>query len=236
MNIIKNVPKLNVMPTGKLWVFFGKPKVGKSTFAASWNKTLMIDLENGTTEILCDVVKPKNLDEFKKILVDPQLKDYDTIVIDTVDVIYAMMEENVIKRLNLQNKTNYSYIGEFSFGLGWASVKNMMRTFVLKDLTNLMRQNKNVILLLHEKSEIVKRKGQEDRTVYNVNLTGQTATVITSLCDVIGRIYIEKDKNMISFSPNADLGGSRIKALAGKRIPASFEIMKKAIESYKGDK
>ena len=104
MQIIKNKPVHNKMPTGKLWCFFGKPKVGKSTFAASWDKPLMIDLENGATEIECDVVQPRNLDELRKFLVDPQLKNFDTIVIDTFDIVYTMVSSEVVDRMNRQFK------------------------------------------------------------------------------------------------------------------------------------
>lgn len=234
MNIIKNKPVINKLPKGKLFIFFGKPKTGKSTFAATWGKSLMIDLENGTTEIECAVVKPRDFVELRKFLKDPQIKEFDTIVIDTLDVVYAMMEEVIVNRMNGQFKTNYSYIGEFPMGAGWSNTKNLMKAFIIKDLMGLMRQDKNIILLLHEKSEIVKRKGESDRTVYNISLPGQTATLVTSLADVIGRITIENDQNIVSFSASADLGGSRIKALAGKKIPLSYEIMIKTIEKYTG--
>jgi hypothetical protein len=47
MEIIKNKPKHNVFPSGKLWAFFGKPKIGKSTFGSTWDKSIIFDFENG---------------------------------------------------------------------------------------------------------------------------------------------------------------------------------------------
>ena len=233
MNIIKNVPKHNVFPSGKLWCFFGKPKVGKSTFAASWKNVLMIDLENGTSEIECDVVKPKNLTELRKFLSDPQLKEFDTIVIDTFDIVYAMITEEVIDRMNKQFKSQYTYIGEFPMGAGWANGKNAVNELIMKYFNPLMNQGKNVVLLLHEKSEIIQRKGEKDRTVYNITLPGQTATLVTGSSYTIGRIYMEDNKNYISFSPSVDATGSRSRALAGKKMPLSYKMIVETIEKYK---
>jgi hypothetical protein len=44
---------------------------------------------------------------------------------------------------------------------------------------------------------------------------------------------MEDDKHLISFSPTVDLTGSRSRALAGKRIPLSYDIMVKTVEKYK---
>jgi GTPase SAR1 family protein len=234
MEIINNKPQHNVFPSGKLWCFFGKPKVGKSTFASSWNKSLMIDLENGTSEIECDVVKPRNLDEIRKFLSDPQLKNFDTIVIDTFDIIYSMITDEVINRMNAQFKTRYTYIGEFPMGAGWANTKNGVNDLMKKYFYPLMNQGKNIILLLHEKSELVQRKGEKDKIVYNISLPGQAATLVTGASYTIGRVYIEENgKNFISFSPAIDMTGTRSHALAGKRIPLNFKKIVEIIESYK---
>lgn len=236
MNIIKNVPVHNVFPNGKLWTFFADSKIGKSTFGSQWDKALIFDLENSTDEIQCSVVKSKNLTELRKDLVSPQLNDFDSIIFDTFDVLYSMIADEVIDRLNRQNKTNYQSLGEFGFGVGWSNARIETQKLIVKYFYPLMTQGKNVILLLHEKSEIVSRQGKPDRTIYNVALPGQTATLVTGLSYTIGRIYIENGKRLISFSPGIDKSGTRSRALAGKKIPASYEIMRKTIEGYKGDK
>ena len=233
MEIIKNKPVHNKMPQGKTWCFFGKPKVGKSTFAASWDRVLMIDLENGTSEIDCQVVKPRNLTELRKFLIDPQLKEFDTIVIDTFDVVYSMISDEVLERMNRQNKTNYQSIGEFGFGTGWSNSKIATQKLIIKYFYPLMTQGKNIVILLHEKAEIISREGKPDRTIYNISLPGQAASLVTGMVYTIGRVYMEDNKHLISFSPAVDLTGSRSRALAGKRIPLSYDIMVKTIENYK---
>ena len=234
MKIIKNNPVHNVFPKGKLWTFFGKPKTGKSTFAATWPNSLIFDFENGTTEIDCQVVKPKNIIEFRKFLQDPQLKNFETIVFDTFDIVYAMITEEVIIRMNHQNKTNYQSIGEFGFGTGWSNAKSEIDKLMKIYFNPLLNQGKTIILLIHEKSELIQRKGEKDRTIYNISIPGQAAGLVTGASYTIGRVYIEDNgKNFISFSPAIDATGTRSRALAGKKIPLDYNIMIKTIESYK---
>jgi hypothetical protein len=233
MNIIKNVPKHNVFPSGKLWTFFADSKIGKSTFGAQWDKALIFDFENSTDEIECTVVKPKNLIEFRKDLISPQLKEFNTIVIDTFDVLYSMLADEVIDRMNRQNKTNYQSIGEFGFGTGWSNAKIETNKLIVKYFYPLMAQGKNIVLLLHEKSEIISREGKPDRTIYSIALPGQTATLVNGLSYTIGRIYIENETRFISFSPGIDKSGTRSRALAGKKIPVSYKMIVETIEKYK---
>ena len=130
MNIEKNKPEPNKFPNNRLWICYGRPKVGKTTFAASWPDSIIIDLENGTNDIECTRVKPRTLKELKEALTMPELKDYQTIVIDSLDVLYSLLERNTISVLNKQLKTNYSYVGSFPMGAGWSHAKNSMKSWI----------------------------------------------------------------------------------------------------------
>ena len=225
-------PEPSKFPTNRLWLVYGSPKTGKTTFSSMWDSALIIDLENGANDIACTRVRPRTLKELKESLVMKEIEDYNTIVIDSLDIIYSLIERNTIMVLNKQLKTNYSYVGSFPMGAGWSHAKNSMKSWVFEYIIPLMQSDKNVIFIAHEKSETVKRDGKEDETKYGISLPGQTGTLITSLCDAIGRVHIKNGKNMISFSPSRDLGGSRIRAIAGRDLPLSFNVMKKVVEKY----
>lgn len=232
MNIEQVKPKPNEFPNNRLFLIYGSPKTGKTSYSASWPESIIIDLENGANDIECVRVKPRTLKELKESLTMPELKDYQTIVIDSLDILYSLIERNTISVLNKQAKTNYNYIGAFQFGAGWSHAKNSLKSWIFEFIIPLMHDNKNVILICHEKSEVVKRAGKDDETKYGISLPGQTATLVTSLADAIGRVHIKNGKHMISFSPAHDLGGSRIKALAGRDIPLNIKIMRSVIEKY----
>lgn len=232
MKIETVIPKANEFPDNRLWLVYGAPKTGKTTFAATWKNPLIIDLENGTNNIECNRVRPRTMKELKESLTMKEIDNYDTIVIDSMDIIYSFIERNTIATLNKQLKTSYSYVGSFPMGSGWAHSKNSMKSWIFEYVIPLTQNDKNVIIIAHEKSENVKREGKEDETKYNIALPGQTATLVTSLCEAIGRVHIKNGKHMISFSPAHDLGGSRIKALAGRDMPLNIKVMTNVIEKY----
>jgi len=232
MEIEKIVPKVNEFPDNRLWLVYGAPKTGKTTFASTWKNPLIIDLENGSNNIECTRVRPRTMKELKDALTMKEIADYDTIVVDSMDIIYSFIERNTISVLNKQLKTNYSYIGSFPMGSGWAHSKNSLKSWIFEYVIPLTQNDKNVIIIAHEKSENVKREGKEDETKYNIALPGQTATLVTSLCEAIGRVHIKAGKHMISFSPAHDLGGSRIKALAGRDMPLNIKVMQNVIAKY----
>jgi hypothetical protein len=232
MEIETVTPEPSKFPVNRLWLIYGAPKTGKTTFANTWDKPLFFDLENGTNDIECVRVRPKTLKEFQDNLKDPELENYNTIIIDSIDLVFNFLERLVIGRLNKQLKTNYSFIGQFPNGLGWSSVRNAMKSWIFEFIVPITQSDKNVLFIAHEKSEIVKREGKEDKTRYGINIPGQTAGVITSLSDVVGRVHIKGGKHMISFSPARDLGGSRIKAIAGRDIPLSIKVLRTVISKY----
>lgn len=237
MAIIHHKPETNKFPTDMLFGFFGRPKIGKSTFAASWDKPLIFDLESGYQEIEGDLIIPEKYGDFIRELHNKQnTKPYNTIVIDSLDVVYGWGEHNAMLALNKSFKTNYSTISEFPHGSGWGVARNNLKKFIMVDLFEIMRSGKNVVLILHEKSETIKRNNKEE-TIYKIALPGQSSNMVEQLCSVIGRIYAKriagKFEPRISFLPGEDDGGSRIKALAGKDIPLDFQVMKNVIESGK---
>lgn len=235
MTIIHHEPETGKFPKGTIFAFFGRPKIGKSTFAASWDKPLIFDLESGYQEISADIIIPKNYEEFIRELRNKKnLNPYETIVIDSFDVVYNWAEENAIASLNKSFKTAYTIISDFPHGSGWGVSRNNIKRFILNDLFNIIRTGRNVVLILHEKSETIKRNNKES-TIFKIALPGQSSNLVASLASVVGRIYSKeiagKFEPRISFIAGIDDGGSRIKSLAGKTIPLDFKVLKSVIES-----
>jgi archaellum biogenesis ATPase FlaH len=144
-------------PNNNLFLFYGKPKSGKSSFVATWDNPLVFDLESGYNNISADIITPKTYQEFLKELHNPKnLKPYDNIIIDTIDI--------------------------FPHGSGWASARVGLKKFIMGDLFNIKRMDKNVILVAHEKSITITRNGKEENA-FTLSLPGQTASMVESLAD-----------------------------------------------------
>ena len=221
-------------------MFFGSPKTGKSSFAATWNNPICFDLESGYSNIEADIIVPKTHQEFLKEINNPKnLKPYDTVIIDTIDIVYEWIEKATIDMLNRSFKTSYGSIGEFPHGTGWSMARMNTKKFIFNDLFNITRMDKNVVIIAHEKAITITRNGKEE-TAYKLSLPGQTSSTVASLASVVGRVYSKsiagKLEPRISFSPGQDDGGSRIKALAAKDIPLDFNVLKNVIESTKSKK
>jgi hypothetical protein len=237
MTIIHHEPETGKFPTNNLWVFYGSPKTGKSSFAAQWDHPLAFDLESGYGNIEADIIIPKSYQEFLKELHNPKnLKPYNTIIIDTIDIIYEWIEKTTIDALNRSFKTSYDSISEFPHGTGWSVARMNTKKFIFNDLFNITRMNKNVVIIAHEKAITITRNGK-DETAFKLALPGQTSSTVASLADVVGRVYSKsiagRLEPRISFAPGQDDGGSRIKSLANKEISLSFETLKSVIENPK---
>jgi hypothetical protein len=80
-----------------LLLIYGPDKVGKSTFAASAPKPIFIQAEEGSNQLdVARLESPKNFREIMEQVAQVAAdKDYQTLVIDTLDWMQAMVFEQV---------------------------------------------------------------------------------------------------------------------------------------------
>lgn len=98
---------LNLEPTtisrdlgGKYLLIYGKPKVGKTTFAAQMPKSLILATEKGYQALpnvhAQDIVKWSDIKQVVRQLKDEEVKKkFKTIVFDTVGIAYDLCEKYV---------------------------------------------------------------------------------------------------------------------------------------------
>ena len=237
MTIIHHEPETGKFPTGMLFTFFGRPKIGKSTFAAQFDDALIFDLESGYQSIKSDLIIPENYNEFiKEFRNKKNINPYKNIVVDSFDVVCGWLEQQAVDSLNKSFKTGYTTVAEFPHGSGWGVSRNNIKKFIINDVFDITRSGKNVIFIMHEKTETIKR-GNKEETIYKIALPGQASNLVASLSSIVGRIYSKeiagKFEPRVSFTPNRDDSGSRIKVLAGKEIPLDFNVLKNVIEITK---
>lgn len=130
-----------------MMLVYGMGGVGKTTFAASFPKPLLIDFENGAKYfgergISVDVAQQKdwfNQEDFNTL--KQAVANYETIIIDPVG-------EAMQKLINSPSITGAKYrqggTGDLTMA-GWGKVKDNMRNFIkwLRDT------NKNVVIVAH---------------------------------------------------------------------------------------
>jgi len=218
-----------LFPQHDTWLFFGPPKVGKTTFAASWENCLIVDLERGTDYVNCIRVQPKDLREFDTLISllesgHADFRDFQTIAIDTVDVLHDWIENQVCAELNI------SAIGEAAYGRDYAQVRQRLLSYVGR----LKRLDRNILWIAHSRQAIIEPNAPVARTI---DLPGKLARFFTAQMDTIGYCFAEEGEGgvltrLISFKPlNTLEAGSRNPVLQDKVVEMSFEAIKKLFES-----
>lgn len=218
----------NVFPMNDSWLFMGQPKVGKTTLAAAFPNPLIIDLEDGTNEIDGYVFKPDTFQQLEEIYCELEDKcDFETIVIDSMDIVQEWTQGAAIKYLNKKFKKNYEDVGEIPNGAGWADSRTRMMSFV----EAWKRVPANIVYVAHTKAVMAEKGGIMEKSK-TLDLSGKLAHRIPAKIDNIGYCFAERVKvddgfeirRFISFQPYEELeAGCRRKALTGKIIPMTFQ-------------
>jgi len=207
-----------IKPEGNLvMIVYGKGGAGKTTFAASAPRPLIIDFENGTKYlgergISVDVVRMKewftqqDLNELASML-----NTHDTVVIDPLGE--AM--EKLINCKDIRGKQYRQSDGSLTMS-GWGEVKKQMRQFIkwLRD------SGKHVIIVSHV-SEISTDQGLEKRIQVATKLSDE----IPNMVDVISYLSIQKqDENFARVLYTPAQGGLFDSKDRTGRVPMVVEI------------
>lgn len=175
------------------------------------------------------------------------LRNYETLVIDTVDKLQALVEEFTVEEYNKkhpQDKANA--IGEIGeYGAGWDSAKKRLINGTILEIKAICARNQlELCLCIHSKTTTqMKGKQQRDpalRQGNTLSLFGEVAAIgyidnePTALPDGANSGSVKNGKQYtISFVSNSEetTGGSRFNKLVGKTLPFSYAEIKKEYES-----
>lgn len=224
-------PKAATVEGVRAMILFGPPKVGKTTFAAEWPDSLLVECEpEGADYVRSKKVQVNSMEElrevFKLLATDTSFK---TIVIDTLDQVAGWIEKDICKELGIANIMEAKK-GERN-GSQWGEYKERVMGFVL----SVLRMNRNVIFLCHAK----KVESDGNGGILNpktINIYGSTAINILSMVNNIGYMFAKEVeggvvKRYLTFKAGNQVeAGSRHPALRDKVIEIPREGGYKAFE------
>lgn len=216
MNIITKAT-----PTAPKFMVYSLPGIGKTTLASKMEKSLIIDIEGGANYI--DTPRTEQitkLQDFYEVMVElwkAPKREFDIIVIDSIDWLVRLIIENVagIDKNHLDETLNRSNGG---YGNGKQVLENHVRTRLLPMLIELNKKGYGICMLAHaDKKEMMDSDGiSMDRVTPKVDPT--TLNAFLEWCDAV--YYLKKD-----------IGGDRIlvvenddNALAKNRTGMSGEV------------
>ena len=238
----------NIQPTqlckdlrGRFVLLYGQAKSGKTSMSAMWPKPLLVAFEKGYNALVG--VRPADVSswaDFKNIcrqLKKPEAKElYETIVIDTIAIAYALCEKYILAREGV------TAIGDIGYGKGWGMLKDEFET-VFRELTQL---GYAIVFIAHSKTKKTEQTDEEGNELDALapDLPNTAYQIVNRMVDVIGYIGVEYDiKNNKSYRYLYTRGtptifaGSRYKYLAPKielgyqqLVDAIAEAMEKEAE------
>lgn len=232
MGLIKKKTELVFQPKVKMLVY-GQPGVGKTTLALSAPRPLVIDCDNGIHRVayehIKDTVQVRSYQDVLDVL-NEDLSDYDTLVIDTGGKLLDYMSEYIVaKNPRLKRGDN----GQLTLQ-GYGERKGEF-TALCKKVHML---NKHLVFVAHRQTQ------QEGDNYKYVPLFGGSNydSLVTEL-DLVGYIEANGKKRVITFDPTDRNDGKNTCNLPsrmeldevvdakGNGIDNTF-LTKKVIEAY----
>lgn len=189
--MIKKANELVISDMKIKMIIAGHPGIGKTTLALSAPKPLLIDVDKGIYRVKAqhrkDTVEMETYDEVLKDLVADNLRDYETLVIDTGGRLLDLMKAYVIKKEPKNGQSDGSLTLK-----GYGAVGKEFNRFVNMCYYDL---NKNVIIVFHAKEE---KDG--DVTKLRLLVEGQTKDNVWQPVDLGGFIEMQGNKRIIGFT------------------------------------
>jgi len=150
-------------------LLYAKSGMGKTTLAAMAPNPVFIGLDDGGRKIKHpktgeNLVHIRNIETFEDVLaVLNQLESFssfDSIVIDTLTKLEELALDYMFRTITVSGR-RVQNIEEYGYGKGYRYLLDTMR-LLLAPLDNLVRHNKNIILICQKKLTKVSNAGGED--------------------------------------------------------------------------
>lgn len=190
MGLFKKPNELTIKNTLSVLIY-GQPGIGKTTLALSAPNPVLFDYDGGVHRVNAAhrvvTIQIKSWEETNEALSSEEIKQFDTIIIDTAGKMLSFMDKSIMAANPKMKKAD----GTLSLQ-GYGVRKNMFINFV-KQVTLM---GKSVIFVAHEREE----KNGEDKQI-RPEIGGSSAGDLIKELDLVGYMEaIGKDKT-ISFDP-----------------------------------
>lgn len=178
-------------------ILYGSPGIGKTTLALSAPKPVLIDFDRGIARVKAYhrqlTIVCKDYYEVLHDIESPEVKECETIVIDTGGSLVTFLQDYVMKE---DPKVNQQKNGALSLK-GYGAVK---QEFIR--LTNLVRDimHKNIIYVFHSNED----KDKDGNPIQRLLCEGATRNIVWQPCDFGGYMQMIGNQRTISFTPTQE--------------------------------
>lgn len=218
--------------SGKYLLLYGKPKIGKTSFAAQIDKNLILAAEMGTNALdglnVYPILKWTDVKAVLKELRDPRARElYNTITFDTITICGSLIESFICSREGV------TQIKDIPFGQGF----NMVAQELQETLREITLLGFGLVLICHSKEKASQYIDEDGNTLMSIEPdigSKKITQVVNSVTDLIGYIGVEFDNEgksqryLYTRQTPTIFAGSRWRYLKG-RIPFGYNELVDAI-------
>lgn len=194
-------------------ILYGSPGVGKTTLALSAPAPLLIDFDRGVSRVKAQhrtaTIECAPYDEVLKDLKSPEMKDFETVVVDTGGSFITILQGWAMKK---DPKLNCQKNGQISLK-GFGAVKNEFNRFTsyVKDVLN-----KNLIYVFHSQEQT----GADGQVQQRIMCEGATKNSVWTPCDFGGYVQMIGDSRVVCFTPEQEFFAKGCHGIKGQmKVP-----------------
>lgn len=214
----KTTPSLDFK--AMLQFLYGGPKTGKSTFYSSGKKTLFLATEPGLNALSVYKVDIPNWKTIKDI--GPELaksKDFDFVVLDTVDIALDLCIEHVCKAENIR------HMDDLDWGKGWGLLYQEFNPVIIK-LARL--PHTGFAMISHAKDTTIKSTSKEI-TKAVPTISGGARRFLMGLADIIFYLDVDGDgKRTLHTQPTENYEAGDRSGRLPPTLPLDWDAVQKA--------
>ncbi len=178
----KNFPPLKIL-------IFGVPGIGKTTFATTFPKPILLRTEDGANAIDCPTF-PAVAKTFFNVqdaitALGTQKHDFKTLIIDSLDWLEPIIWQEVIETVPLKNGEKAQNIESYGFGKGYVAVDSVWRNLTkglewLRETTHM-----NIVAIAHAVAVVIDPPDSDPYQKYSLKLHKRGAAIWTEWADLM---------------------------------------------------
>ena len=191
-------------------ILYGSPGLGKTTLALSAPSPVLIDFDRGVSRVKAyhrkTTIMCSTYEEVLEDIRSPEIKDCQTIIIDTGGSFVTYLQDWAMRTNPAQNRQKNGALSLKGFG----AVKQEFQRF-----TNMVRDtmNKNIIYIFHSDEQ----KDKDGNPMQRLQCEGAARNLVWQPCDLGAYMQMIGNRRVVNFTPTDEFFAKGCYGIDGQR-------------------